>query len=169
LSSDEPDVWEGRIDRFEWKLVGKAEMYIAYNANRSLRPPVDELIGSAHLNPEHVRWELHRVWILEATLAQGKRHSMVRSRYYLDEDTWMAVLADRWDANGVLARTLWALPLWLPDIPAVAASTSGAYDLVNGTWVAMAVLNGKPEPYKVVPRFPDAHFTPDALAGEGVR
>jgi hypothetical protein len=121
------------------------------------------------LNPDNVRWELHRVWIVEGNLAAGKRHAMVKSRYYLDEDTWMALLGDRWDANGGLAKTLWALPLWLPDIPAVAAATSGSYDLTTGTWVVMAVLNGKPEPYKVMPAFSDAHFTPDALTAEGIR
>jgi len=169
LASDEPDVWDGRMDRFDWKLVGKVEMYVPYNTNASLRPAVETLIGRSHLNPDHVRWELHRVWVVEATLAEGKRHSMVRSRYYLDEDTWMALLGDRWNADGKLARTLWALPLWLPDVPAVAAVTSGAYDLLTGTWIAMSVLNGKREPYKMVPPFADAHFTPDALAGEGVR
>ena len=99
----------------------------------------------------------------------GKRNAMTRGRYYLDEDTWTAVLADRWDANGVLAKTLWALPLVLPDVPAVAAATSGGHDMVTGTWIAMAVLNDKPAPYKIMPRFPDSHFTADALAGEGVR
>ena len=81
----------------------------------------------------------------------------------------IAVLGDRWDMNGALARTLWSLPVVLPDLPAVAAATSGGHDLVKGAWIAMAVLNGKPAPYKLMPRFPDAHFTADALAGEGVR
>ncbi len=169
ISFDEPDVYNGRIDRFEWTLVGKAERYIPYNENHSLQVSVDELLGLHHLNPDHVRWELHRVWIVEAKLRPGQRHAMVRARYYLDEDTWIAVLADRWDASGVLARTLWSLPLVLPDLPGVAAATSGGHDLVKGTWIAMAVLNGKPAPYRLMPRFPDAHFTADAMAGEGVR
>ena len=81
---------------------------------------------------------------VEAKLAPGERHGMTRSRYYLDEDTWIAALGDRWDMNGILARTLWALPLVLPDLPAVVAVTSGGHDLVKGTWIAIAVLNGKP-------------------------
>ena len=169
ITADEPDVYNGRIDRFEWTLVGKAERYLPYNNNRSLQVSVDELLKPHHLNPDHVRWELHRVWIVEATLVPGQRHAMTRSRYYLDEDTWIAVLGDRWDTSGTLARTLWSLPLVLPDIPAVVAVTSGGHDLVKGTWIAMAVLNGKPAPYKLMPRFPDAHFTADAMAGEGVR
>jgi hypothetical protein len=169
INFDEPDVWNGRIDRYDWTLIGKTEMYIPYNSNRSLQASIDELLQPHHLNPDHVRWELHRVWVVEANLALGKRNAMTRGRYYLDEDTWTAVLADRWDANGVLAKTLWALPLVLPDVPAVAAATSGGHDMVTGTWIAMAVLNDKPAPYKIMPRFPDSHFTADALAGEGVR
>jgi hypothetical protein len=169
ITSDEPGVFDGRIDRFEWTLIGKAEKYIPYNDNQSLQVSVDELLKPHHLNPDYVRWELHRVWIVEAKLLPGQRHAMARSRYYLDEDTWIAVLGDRWDTSGVLARTLWSLPLVLPDIPAVAAATSGGHDLVKGSWIAMGVLNGKPAPYKLMPRFPDAHFTADAMAGEGVR
>ena len=169
ITFDEPDVYNGRIDRFEWTLVGKAEVYIPYNGNRSLQVSVDDFVQPHHVNPDHVRWELHRVWIVDAKLAPGQRHTISRARYYLDEDTWIAVLGDRWDASGTLTRTLWALPLLLPDIPAVAAATSGGHDLVKGTWIAMAVLNGKPAPYKLVPRFPDAHFTADAMAGEGIR
>jgi hypothetical protein len=169
ISSDEPGVFDGRIDRFEWSIVGKAEKYIPYNDNQSLLVSVDELLRPHHLNPDHVRWELHRVWIVEAKLAPGQRHAIARARYYLDEDTWIAVLGDRWDASGVLARTLWSLPLVLPDIPAVAVATAGGHDLVKGTWIALGVLNGKPAPWRVMPRFPDAHFTADALAGEGIR
>jgi hypothetical protein len=169
ITFDEPDVYNGRIDRFEWTIVGKAEMYIPYNNNHSLQVSVDELLAPHHLNPDHIRWELHRVWIVEAKLVPGQRHAIARARYYLDEDTWIAVLGDRWDASGSLARTLWSLPLVLPDLPGVAAATSGGHDLLKGTWVAMAVLSGKPAPYKLMPRFADAHFTADAMAGEGVR
>jgi hypothetical protein len=59
----------------------------------------------------------YRVWIVEAKLAPGQRHALARARYYLDEDTWIAVLGDRWDMSGTLARTLWSLPLVLPDRP----------------------------------------------------
>lgn len=169
ITFDEVEVFNGRIDRFEWTLVGKGERYIPYNTNGSLNVSVDELLQPNHLNPQHVRWELHRVWIVEANLRPGQRHVVARARYYLDEDTWIAVLGDRWDANGKLVKTLWALPLALPEIPAVTAVTSGAHDLVTGTWIAMAVLNGRPEAYKDVPPWPDAHFTADAMAGEGVR
>lgn len=169
INYDEPDVWNGRIDQYDWKLVGKKVMYIPYNANRSLQAPVDQLLLSGHLNPDQVRWELHRVWVVDAAVAPGKKNVAARGRYYLDEDTWAAVLADRWDSNGRLIKTLWALPVLMPEFPAVAAPTSGGHDLIDGSWVAMGMSNGKARAYKSVARYPELRFTPDALAGEGVR
>jgi hypothetical protein len=68
-----------------------------------------DLLMAHHLNPDHVRWELHRVWVVEANLKPGQRHQAPKSRYYVDEDTWVAVLGDRWDANGQLWKTLWPI------------------------------------------------------------
>jgi hypothetical protein len=169
INFDEPDVWNGRIDGYDWQLVGKREMFVPYNANRTQQAAVSDLLLANHLNPDHVRWELHRVWVVDAVLAPGKKNAAVRGRYYLDEDTWTAVLADRWDADGRLVKTLWALPILMPEFPTVAAATSGGHDLLAGTWVAMGVSNGRSRVYKPVARFPTLRFTPDALAGEGVR
>jgi hypothetical protein len=169
LTFDEPEVWNGRIDDYNWRLVGKREIFIPYNANRMQQVRLNDLLLANHLNPDHVRWELHRVWVVDAVLAPGKNNAAVRGRYYFDEDTWTAVLADRWDADGRLFKTLWALPILMPEFPAVAAPVTGGHDLLVGTWVAMGVSNGKSRAYKAVARFPPLRFTPDALAGEGVR
>jgi len=169
INFDEPEVWNGRIDQYDWKLVGKREMLVPYNANRTQQVGVDDLLLAHHLNPDHVRWELHRVWVVDAVLAKGKSNTAVRGRYYVDEDTWIAVLGDRWDAGGQLIKTLWSLPVLMPEIPAVAAPAGGGHDLLAGTWVSMGISNGRPRAYKSVARFPALRFTPDALAGEGVR
>ncbi len=72
MTFDEIESFTGRLDRFDWKLLGKQEMYIPYNGNRLLQPQKDEAVLSAHhLNPDHVRWELHRMWVVEATLRAG--------------------------------------------------------------------------------------------------
>ncbi|MEK8029794.1 DUF1329 domain-containing protein [Ideonella sp. DXS29W] len=170
-SFDEVDVLSGRTDRFEWKIVGKQEMLIPYNSNRLHVPTKDsDVLLANHLNPDHVRWELHRVWVIEATLKPGQRHQAPRSRYYIDEDTWVAVLGDRWDANGQLWKTLWAHPVVMPDLPATTPQQQwGFNDLISGAWYASGVVNEKTVHYKTVPRRPDGFFTGDALAGEGVR
>jgi hypothetical protein len=170
LFFDETQVWNGRIDRFEWKIMGKQEMLIPYNSNRSLTVNKDsDLLGPRHVNPDHVRWELHRVWVLEATLAPGQRHATPRNRYYLDEDTWMAVLGDRWDAKGQLWRSVWALPYVAPDVPAVLMGTGGYYDMLGGGYFADNVLAEMSDQFLPVSKFKDSYFTPEALASEGVR
>lgn len=170
MSFDELSVFQGRMDRFDWKLVGKQELYIPYNTNKvqaAARP--EDVLGKHHLNPDYVRWELHRVWVVEADLAPGKRHQLPKGRYYLDEDTWQALLGDRWDANGQLAKTLWSLPAVMPDLPAHATLSAGFYDLVSGAWFIQNLYAGKNQQYAVVDRYKPAEFSPAAMAGRGVR
>jgi hypothetical protein len=170
VSFDEVNVFTQRKERFNWKLLGKKEMYIPYNSNRTMVPTSDaEVVGDHFLNPDHVRWELHRVWVVEATLKPGQRHTSPRSRYYLDEDTWMAVLADRWDANGQLSRMPFQIPIVTPDLPGVVDTSWGVYDLLSGTLFVNVLYNESQEQLKYVPSYPDSLFTPDGLVRGGVR
>ncbi|MES2262777.1 MAG: DUF1329 domain-containing protein [Pseudomonadota bacterium] len=170
MSFDELEVFAGRTDRFDWKLIGKKEMYIPYNTNKTLQPSKDGDVMIAHfLNPDHVRWELHRVWVVEASLRKDQRHVAPKSRYYIDEDTWNAVLGDRWDANGQLWKTVYGLPVVMPDLPATASISFGFYDLISGTQYNGAMFNEKASQYKIMPRYGAATFTPDAMTGQGLR
>jgi hypothetical protein len=171
MSIDETDVLSGRTDRFDWKIVGKQEMLIPYNCNGMHVPTKDsDLVLANHLNPDLVRWELHRVWIIEANLKPGQRHLAPRSRYYVDEDTWVAVLGDRYDAKGQLWKTLWSHPVVMPDLPATTPQQEfGFNDLISGIWYISGVVNEKQQQYKIMPRYPDSWFTPESLAAEGVR
>lgn len=170
MSFDEIETWNGRLNRFDWKLLGKQEMFIPYNGNRLLQAKTDgEVIGKSHLNPDHVRWESHRVWVVEATLRQGQRHQAARSRYYCDEDTWNCVLADRWDAQGQLWKTLWSQTFVAPDLPGTVIGAFGFTDLLSGTGFVGNLYNSKAQQYGLKPRQPDSVFTPDAMAGEGIR
>jgi len=170
MTFDETNLYEGRMDRFNWKLIGKQEMYVPYNTNKlqaAAKP--EDVLGKHHLNPDYLRWELHRVWVVEAELAPGKRHQSPKSRYYLDEDTWQAILGERWDANGQLAKSLWSTPQVMPDIPAVAQVSSGFYDLISGAWFIQSLYAGKESQYGVVGRYKASEFQPAAMAGSGVR
>jgi hypothetical protein len=170
ISFDEVGVWAGQIDRFDWKLVGKKEMFIPYNGNKLMQPKTDaEVLGKHGANPDHLRWELHRVWVIEATLRKGQRHQSPKSRYYCDEDTWLCTLGDRWDANNQLARTLYQVNFVAPDLPGTVAIASVAKDFLSGSAFFANVFNSKPGHYLLKPRYPDSHFTGDALAGGSVR
>lgn len=170
ISFDEIEVWAGTLDRFDWKIVGKQEMFIPYNGNKLLQPKTDaEVLGKHGVNPDHMRWELHRVWVVEANLRKGQRHQLPRSRYYCDEDTWMCTLGDRWDANNQLARTLYQVNFVAPDLPGTVGSAFFAKDLLSGAAFTSNLYNSKPGQYVLKPRYSDSHFTGDALAGGGVR
>jgi len=171
MSFDDIEVFTGRLDVFDWKLVGKQELIVPYNSNKTLTAAKNsQVLMPKHLNPDYVRWELHRVWVVEATLKAGKRHPAVKSRYYVDEDTWMALLGDRWDANGQLWKSNWQLPAAMPDIPAQSVVSFGFHDFVSGAWFVNLMRSETSDlQYKIVPRINDTAFTPEALAGEGVR
>lgn len=171
MSFDELEVFASRIGRFDWKLLGKQEMLVPYNANKLLQPTKDaDVLSERFMNPDHMRWELHRVWVVEATLKPGERHSVSRSRYYIDEDSWYALLGDRWDSKGQLWRTLWQLPMVAPEMPGIFSKTFGFYDMLSGTWFVTGLFNEKKEQYRVIDKpYPDSLFSPNALASEGVR
>lgn len=170
MSFDELETFTGRLDRFDWKLVGKQEMYIPYNGNKLLQPTTDaEVLDKHHLKPEHVRWELHRVWVVDATVRAGQRHQAAKSRYYCDEDTWICTLADRWDAQGQLWKTVWSQTFVAPELPGVIVGSFGFNDLLSGSAFVGNLYNGKPAHYPLVARYPDRVFTPEAMAGEGIR
>ncbi len=70
---------------------------------RTSRPPTSpSRITSI---PDFVRWELHRVWVVEATLKPDKRHIYSKRVFYIDEDTWAALASDEYDARGQLYRS----------------------------------------------------------------
>jgi hypothetical protein len=170
MTIDEVEVFTGKLTRFDWKLVGKQEMYIPYNNNKMLSGAPDaEVIGSHFVNPDFVRWEKHRVWIVEANLKPGERHQAARSRYYCDEDTWMCMLADRWDSKGTLWRALWIHNFVAPDLPGLARGAFGVNDFSSGAAYIANMYTSKPAPYVLKPPFPDSMFTPDALAAESAR
>lgn len=157
----------GALDRYQWRLVGKREMLIPYNTNGFLAVSADEAVAAHHLNPKHVRWEKHRVWEVEATVAPGKRHAAPKRTYYLDEDTWLIALMDGYDGDGKLWRTTQMTPYVVPAIPATVVKTATVFNLQAKTMSVIQALNG--ETFKVAPQKPENYFTGDALAAEGSR
>ncbi len=157
----------GHIDRFDWKLVGKREMYVPYNANEVVTASMDEAYSTHHLNPDKVRWELHRVWEVQATVAGGKRHAVAKRTYYFDEDSWMILLMDGYDSEGKLWRTTQVTPFVLPSTPMLGLKPAHTFNLQANTMSTSQSLNEAV--FKVVERRPETNWTGDAVAAEGVR
>ncbi|HUP07719.1 MAG TPA: DUF1329 domain-containing protein [Caldimonas sp.] len=169
LMFDEHDVFSGRLDRFDWKLLGKQEKFIPYNNNKIFTPAKDtDFLSAHHVNPDYLRWELHRVWVVEATLRAGARHVAPRSRYYCDEDTWICELGDRWDAKGQLWRTVWRTNYVDPDGPGTMPGPYGMNDLIAGV-AFISEIYAWPNTVRLIKPVEDNYFTPDALAATTVR
>ncbi|USX19564.1 DUF1329 domain-containing protein [Oxalobacteraceae bacterium OTU3REALA1] len=167
---DEAFMLFGPIDHHQLKLIGKKEMYIPYNNNRAASAKIADLMGPQFLNPDLVRWELHRVWEVEATVAPGKRHVVSKRRYYLDEDTWQIIQIDGYDAQGQIWRSNYALTLLAPDLPALLANVMwGVYNVQTGAYLLNASANETPNQYKAIPRLPLSYFGPEELANQGAR
>src|SRR3546814_8761073 len=100
------DMYNGAFDRYVWKLVGKRELYIPYNSYRLSdgRDKYAQLLTPKFFNPADTRYELHRVWQIEATERDGKRHSFGTRTFYVDEDSWNVVLVENEDHDGRLWR-----------------------------------------------------------------
>ena len=162
-------LFNGSMDRFDFKLVGKKEMYVPYNTYRmAFASTKDDLLKPKFLNPDLVRWELHRVWVVEATLREGKRHIYSKRNFYIDEDSWTIVASDEYDARGQLFRAGFAYQTPSYDSPAPWADMHGLYDLIAGSYSLSGytaetggVRQGKPAP--------ERDWSPDALAGAGIR
>ncbi|MDB5971369.1 MAG: hypothetical protein JWQ90_3819 [Hydrocarboniphaga sp.] len=104
---DESDTIYGRMDRYDFKILGKKEMYVPANDyDFQFHTTVAEVAMPGHFKTDKFRWELRRVWVLEATLAPGKRHVVARKRWYTDEDTWNQVMWDGYDASGKFYRSM---------------------------------------------------------------
>jgi len=167
---DEIFVFNGALDRYDWKILEKKEMVIPYNCNGFHHKELKEVMIPGHVNPDHVRWELHRVWVVEGTLASGKRHVVAKRRAYLDEDTWLMHMTDMWDGKEQLWRWNFAIPFLAPDVPVHAVWSSVLHNLQTWNYGGNGLVNGERPQWKYIatPK-PDSHYTPANLAAFGVR
>ena len=167
---DEAWVYNGAMDRYDFKLIGKQEMIVPYNSFKLVFAKEPMSVTTAnHLNPDYVRWELHRVWVVEATLKEGKRHIYAKRTFYIDEDSWMAVASDQYDARGQLFRSgfLHSNPSY--EQPSPAATGQSFHDFVGGGYNVTGLLGAYNVGLKFIDPLPASQWSSEALAGAGVR
>jgi hypothetical protein len=169
LLFDELGGYSGRMDRFDWKLVGKKEMYVPYNAYGVTFSP--DAIGKQHVNPAVERWEKHRVWVVDSTLKTGKRHIFARRTFYIDEDSWSIVASEAYDSSGAMYRVGNYLGFPLYDKPRISQPGQIMYDMTKGDYV-FSVYQADPQYFMkpfddVMPNM--SGYTPDAMSNSGVR
>ncbi|MBP9219586.1 MAG: DUF1329 domain-containing protein [Sterolibacterium sp.] len=147
---DEVRMYNGSAERYNWKLVGKKEMYIPYNNFRLEEKDVGankyaNLLKPGHENPEFVRWELHRVYVLEGKLKDGYRHLYPTRIVYADEDTWLYVMSDIYDGKNQLWRWNWVNNLYMPGPKVFAQGSAFYHDLSSGSYTAFDLMQAKPK------------------------
>ena len=167
---DDDYVFNGSPERYTWKLVGKKEIYIPYHNFKLQDPSIKykDLIQPNTINPDYVRYELHRVWVVEGTLKKGMRHIYGKRMLYADEDTWMAMWADNYDSRDQLYRTAFAAYFYSQESKAFHRGATIYHDLQAKAYEAGYLNNEQPDGSRRVniPLKPD-EFSPDAAGRAG--
>ncbi len=170
-TADNSDLYNGAPDRYDWKLIGKKEIYIPYNSYRMMSPKLKlaDLVRPGHLNPDHARYELHRVWEVEGTLKPGARHVYAKRHMYFDEDTWALAEVDHYDSRGQLWRVAEGHQAtdYQQGISLYAAQA--LYDLIAGRYLVMNLINEAKQGTQYDQKYTSNDFTPAALRNSGIR
>ena len=164
-SFDDYYVFSGGLDHYRYNLLGKREMYIPYN-NHSFDVGARHLLGPHHADPGSIRYELHRVWVVDQMLAPGRDDVVPHRRLYLDEDTWLAVYADAWDAGGRLWKFSQGMMDFMPQIPAIILGSQLVYDLPYHAYLLDFSYSRPGGRFRLSAAHPASAFTPEGMAAD---
>lgn len=171
-TADDLDMFNGAPDRYEWTLVGKKEMYIPYNSYDLRRGDLSykDIVLPGHMNPDYLRYELHRVWVVDSTLRDGARHIYARRTFYVDEDSWQISVIDHYDGRGELWKVKEGHNMMHYQVAVPWLAAESLHDLVSGRYVVIGLDNeesGYQYDFDYEGSFQD--FTPAALRRAGRR
>jgi len=168
---DQPMLFNGLMDRFEWKLVGKKEMLIPYNNFGMYMPEakVHDVAQNGFINHANRRYEMHRVWVVEATTRPGVRHIAPKRTFYVDEDSWNLVVAEDYDAQGKLwkLREGFVVPVYETNTCDVVPFVQ--YDLIDGRYVFDLSSIGSGKDIKWITESKDPKFSPNFYTSDNLR
>jgi hypothetical protein len=170
-TNDDFGMYNGATDRYNWKLVGKREMYVPYNSYKLSDPKLkySDLLKAGHINQDLARYELHRVWVVEATLKPGTSHIYSKRVFYLDEDSWTPLATDKYDGRGELWRFAEQHSENWYNVPMVFPTVEVHNDLQSGRYIAMGLRNEEQKIYEPLKGRTPGDYTPSNLRGAGTR
>jgi hypothetical protein len=161
------DFWlfNGPPDRFDWELVGKRELLIPYNAYRLHSGEIGpaDILRRSHIEPELARYELHRVWVVQATLKPGEKHIYSRRVFHLDEDSWQIAVAESYDAQGRLWRVNETHAINYYEVPVLWSTLEVYHDLLSGRYLVSGLDNAR-NAYQFSEGSDPREFSPNALS-----
>jgi hypothetical protein len=170
-TSDQLDMYNGSPQRYDWKLVGKKEIHVPYNAYRlhSNQLKYGDILRPQHINQELARYELHRVWVVESTLKSGTDHVYKRRTLYVDEDSWQILAVDCYDKRDQLWRVQEGHAMQYYGVPSLWTTLELVMDLQNRRYLALGLQNEEPSSYDFSIKRTVADFQPNALRSRGTR
>jgi len=169
-TNDMTDMFNGAMDRFTWELTGTKEMYVPYNSykSHSSDSKIDDMVQVGHLNPDYMRYELHRVYVIEANLREGFRHINSRRTFFLDEDSYQIMLIDHYDKRGELWRFSEAHSINYYEVPTFWSTIESHHDLQSGRYIAVG-LDNQTQVNSFNLSLSESNYTPAALRKRGRR
>lgn len=170
-TSDQFDMYNGSPERYDWKLIGKKEMYVAYNSYKlnSDKVKYSDILKKNHINQDLARYELHRVWVVDSTLKPGMSHLYSRRTLYVDEDSWQILAVDCYDRRGQLYRVQEGHVINYYEVPTLWTTLETVMDLSNGRYLALGLQNEEPRSYDFTIKRTPADYQPAVLTQRGVR
>jgi len=169
-TSDDFDMFNGAPNRYTWKLLGRKEMYVPYNSYKlhSDKIKYSDVLKPGHINSDLARYELHRVWVVEATLKSGTRHIYKKRVFYIDEDSWQVVMTDKYDNRGQIWRVGEGHPINYYDQKILWTTLEVHYDLQSGRYLVLG-LNNQEKMYDFNIKRSKSDYTPSSLRRSGRR
>ena len=170
-TSDQLDLFNGSPERYNWTLVGRKEILVPYNSYKlhSNQLKYTDILKPLHINQEHVRYELHRVWVVDAVLKEGTRHVYKRRTFYIDEDSWQTLAVDCYDNRDELWRVQEGYALNYYDQPNLWTTLETTMDLQSGRYLAISLNNEEPITYDFSVEVTLNDFSPGSLRRAGTR
>lgn len=178
---DDYYLFTGKLDRYSFKLIGKKEMYIPYNDYKFFlaqqvgdpAKAMSNIAAPKFLKPDLIRFELHRVWMVEANLLPGKRHVYKKRILYLDEDGFATGMSDQYDSADKLMRSGFVDPIQMYDRNIAFTYGFMHYDFPSNVYIVSdypygPILAGTKGPGSTR-AWKSSEWAPEAMAGKGVR
>lgn len=162
---DQVDMFNGPLDRYNIKLVGKKEMLIPYNSYKlyDTAYKYKDIVQKGHINQDLARYELHRVWVIEAEVRQGFAHRYKKRTFYLDEDSWIVHAQDMYDERNQFWRTAESHSICFQNVPVVVNGIQVHYDLQSRRYVIINLTNEEKKVIEYDWEKETDYFTPSTL------
>jgi hypothetical protein len=171
ITVDDTLGFNGAMDRFSWQLLGKQELYVPFHSYKFDQRGLDydELLTPYHVNPDYIRYEKRRVWVVEATLREGKRHIYGKRRFYVEEDSWNIVMTENYDGRGELWKVVLINSLYEYNVQGYVSRAMMFHGLRAGGYITIRLVNDSEQMDYTAPARGEAYYSPTSVRKLGRR